>query len=145
MRSGSPLVSSGRAAAEHLADRMPRLPTGWQVIADAGSVSATERFCAFHRVTGIDATGTDPVGAGMTGAIVTMHAVKLGTDRPAHTEPRGRLIALVTFDPQRVSIAEAGPDRFDARWQCAGIAYRLHAGPTTLGSFMQLMMAATWA
>ncbi len=119
------------------------------MIEDATGASDTERFCAFHRMTGVDASGTDATtrlisGTGITGTIVTMHAVTLGADPTAHAEPAGRLIALVTFEPQRVSIAEAGPDRFDARWQCAGIAYRIHAGPTTLGSFMQLMMATTW-
>jgi hypothetical protein len=133
--SGSHLVGTGRPATAYLAARMPRLPEGWLPIPDADAASAAERFTAFRHA---------------SGTIVTMHAgstascaVESGID--AHRDASGRLIALVTFGPQRVAIAEAGPHRFDARWQCAQVAYRLHAGPTTLGAFMQLLMGSIWS
>jgi len=101
----------------------PQLPAGWTVVPDSGPPAPDERFVAYAR----------------GGAIVTLRAVR--GDAP---EPVGRLIALMTLEPRRVSIADAGPDRFDARWTCGDVGYRLTAGPTTLAAFMRLLLAIGW-
>jgi hypothetical protein len=101
----------------------PQLPTGWTVVPDSGRPASGERFAAYAR----------------DGAIITLRAV-----RDAAPEPTGRMIALMTLAPRRVAIAEAGPDRFDARWTCGDVGYRLTAGPTTLAAFMRLLLSIGW-
>jgi hypothetical protein len=102
----------------------PQLPAGWAVVAGSESAVPTERFRAYTN---------GP-------AVVTMQAVPDGD-----LEPPGRPVALMTLGPRRVSVsAHPAGARFDARWSCAGVDYRLSAGPTTLGEFMRLLMATGW-
>lgn len=101
----------------------PHLPTAWTVVSGSESASAGERFAAY-------ANGD---------AIVTVQAIRAGAPDPA-----GRLVALVTIGPHRISIADCGDGRFDARWTCDDLDFRLTTGRYTLGAFMKLLLAIGW-
>ena len=107
---------------------LPALPPQWVAVGGSASATATELFIAY---------------ANDSGTIATLQAVG-GDD----LDPIGRLIALVTLGGYRVSVAETNANaaalRFEARWVCAGVNYRLAVGPATLGEFMTLLLGITW-
>lgn len=101
----------------------PQPPVTWTIVPDSRSANAGERFLAYA----------------YRDVIVTMRAV-----RGVEPEPAGRAIAMMTLGPRRVSIADCGPGRFDARWTCDDFSMRLTVAPTTLAGLMKVLLTVGW-
>jgi hypothetical protein len=101
----------------------PQLPAGWTLVEGSESRTPHDHFVAY--------TQGD--------IIVTLRAVRGGG-----LDPAGRLIALMTLGTDRVSLFDAGPDRFDARWTRGDLDYRMTVGPAALGAFMKLLLSTGW-
>jgi hypothetical protein len=101
----------------------PHLDAAWTVVPGSESATSGERFLAYAN------------GA----SIVTVRAVR--GDEP---DLPGRMVALITLGPRRVTISDCGDDRFDARWTCGDRSFRLTAGRTALGAFMKLLLSIGW-
>jgi hypothetical protein len=129
MDSGSRLLVPVDPPAVLRSGPLPALPPQWVAIGGSASATAAELFIAY---------------ANDSGAIATLQAVG-GAD----LDPIGRLIALVTLGGHRVSVAETNANaaalRFEARWGCTGVNYRLAVGPATLGEFMALLLGINWS
>ena len=121
---GSPLLSGTRLPMTVAGDHLPAIPDAWATVPGSTSGGPTERFTAYTTE---------------RGRIVTIHSV-LG----AAVDPPGRLIALVTLGRHRISVAEAGPDRFDARWQYDGRSHCLATAATTFGAFIGELLGLNW-
>jgi hypothetical protein len=106
------------------ADELPETPSTWRIVNGSRHDDAHDRFVAY------ETEGNH---------IVTLHSVA-GTD----LEPPGRLIALVTLGRHRVSVIDAGPGRFEARWDSGTRRHCLAVAATTLGPFMSLVLNLCW-
>lgn len=117
---GRPAVTRPAAAAWDV----PALPAGWRPVPGSRVVTPYQRFMVY-------------AAAGPT---VTLHSVR----EPAE-ELTGR-IALLTLGRHRVGIHRDGvPGGFVAVWSSDEAAHRLSARPTTLGTFMELLMRIDWS
>lgn len=122
---GVPLVGRGGGRLIVPTGQLPVWPPSWRPIPGSDAASDTERFSAYTTPEGYIATVQSTTGPDLALA--------------------GRLIALVSLGGHRLSVLDAGEGRFLARWSCGEMTHQLTAGPTTLATFMELVLNVRWS